>query len=180
MRKGLVTLLSMVVTAMLGVEVIHACGDKFLLVGRGVRFQRAYAAIYPASILIYARPAQGAATAIRDPRLQSSLKAAGHVLSTVDTQSGLERALTSGQYDLVLGDVADAAMLEAQAQTAPLRPTVLFVMYKPDKQEAEALKQKYNCPVLMASDKTEKYLMVIDDTMKARMKEGRGKARKGT
>ena len=49
----------------------QACGDKFLLLGRGVKFQRAYAAIYPASIVIYAQPQRSAAKAIRDPRLQS-------------------------------------------------------------------------------------------------------------
>src|SRR6516225_3503849 len=129
MRTTLVALLLTVLAPMARGYVIHACGDKFLLVGRGVRFQRAYAAIYPASILIYARPVQGASTAIRDSRLHTSLKAAGHVLSTVEDQQALERALKSSQYDLVLGDVADASMLESQAQTAPLRPTVLFVMY---------------------------------------------------
>ena len=56
----------------------QACGDKFLLLGRGVKFRRAYAAIYPALIVIYAPPQRHAAKAIRDPRLQSDLKLAGH------------------------------------------------------------------------------------------------------
>ena len=48
----------------------QACGDKFLLVGRGVEFHRAYAAVYPASIVIYSRLPGDAAKAIRDARFQ--------------------------------------------------------------------------------------------------------------
>jgi len=35
-----------------GSQAVSACGDKFLLVGRGVRFEQAYAAVHRASILI--------------------------------------------------------------------------------------------------------------------------------
>ena len=94
MRAGMMALLLTIVTSMSNGAGIEACGDKFLLVGRGVKFQRAYAAIHPASILIYARPRTGAAMAIRDPNLQSSLKAAGHILSLVENEQALEVALT--------------------------------------------------------------------------------------
>ena len=40
---------------------VQACGDKFLLVGRGVAFRRAYAAVYPASIVVYAQPQRSSA-----------------------------------------------------------------------------------------------------------------------
>ena len=56
------------------------------MLGRGVKFQRAYAAIYPASIVIYAQPQRSAAKAIRDPRLQSDLKLAGHRVSVVESE----------------------------------------------------------------------------------------------
>src|SRR5262249_11339523 len=48
---------------------VQACGDKFLLIGRGAKFRQAYAAIYPASIVLFARGQSGAGKAIRDPRL---------------------------------------------------------------------------------------------------------------
>jgi hypothetical protein len=49
-------------------------------------------------------------------------------------------------------------------------------VYRPAKDEADALQKQYNCR-LMASDRSERYLAVIDDAMKSRLKEGRGKAR---
>ena len=81
---------------------VEACGDKFLLVGRGTRFQRAYAAIHPASIVVYAQPQRRAAKAIRDPRLQADLKLAGHKVLVAVDETALGRALDSGSVDLVL------------------------------------------------------------------------------
>ena len=73
--------LALFVSAMVlqqGTPDLQACGDKFLLVGRGAKFRQAYAAVYPASILVFASPQRSAAKAIRDPRLQTDLKTAGH------------------------------------------------------------------------------------------------------
>ena len=44
-RLGLLVVASIVATPAL-YPVVHACGDKFLLVGRGAKFQRAYASVY--------------------------------------------------------------------------------------------------------------------------------------
>lgn len=145
----------------------QACGDKFLLLGRGVKFQRAYAAIYPASIVIYAQPQRHAAKAIRDPRLQSDLKLAGHRVSVVDTEAALVRALDSDRVDLVLTDVADADRTSTQVATSPTKPTVLPVMYEPTRDEARQIEARYQCR-LKSSDKPDRYLVTIDDAMKVR------------
>src|SRR4051812_6071733 len=79
----------------------NACGDKFLMLGRGVKFQRAYAAIYPASIVIYAQPQRHATNAIRDPRLQNELKLAGHHVAIVETEAALTQTLKSEPVDLI-------------------------------------------------------------------------------
>ena len=82
-----------------GADGVQACGDKFLLVGRGVKFRQAYAAIYPASIVIYAQPQQqNIAKAILDPRLQSGLKAAGHRITIAEDERALTHALESDRW----------------------------------------------------------------------------------
>jgi hypothetical protein len=175
-RKALIIALVVLASSIARSVTMNACGDKFLQVGRGAKF-RAYAAIYPTSILIYSRGALGASTAIRERGLQASLKAAGHILTMVDNEQLLEQALKSDKFDLVLADVADATSLERKVQSSPTRPTVLPVMYKPTKAEAEALEKQYNCR-LKASDRADRYLTVIDDAMKARAKDGRGRQKK--
>jgi hypothetical protein len=145
----------------------QACGDKFLLLGRGVKFQRAYAAIYPASIVIYAQPLRHSANAIRDPRLQNDLKRAGHRVAVVETEAALARALDSERVDLVLTDVADADRTSTQGAASASKPTVLPVMYEPTREEARQIEARYQCR-LKSSDKPDRYLVTIDDAMKLR------------
>jgi len=153
-----------------GADGVQACGDKFLLVGRGVKFRQAYAAIYPASIVVYTQPQQqrSVAKAILDPRLQSSLKTAGHKVTIAEDERALSRALESDPVDLVLTDVADADRIAKQAGTSPTRPTVLPVMFEPSKEEAKAVEARYNCR-LTSADRPDRYLSAIDDAMKVRV-----------
>ena len=148
--------------------VVQACGDKFLQVGRGVRFHRAYAAIHPASIVIYATAQRRAATAIREPRLQTELKLAGHRVLLIEDDAALARALESNRVDLVLTDAADADRTSKQAALSLSKPAVLPVMYEPTREEAKEIEARYQCR-LRGSDRADRYLVAIDDAMKARV-----------
>jgi hypothetical protein len=158
-----------------GADGVQACGDKFLLVGRGVKFRQAYAAIYPASIVIYAHTQQQTvAKAILDPKLQFGLKAAGHRLTIAEDDRALTRVLESDRVDLVLTDAADADRIARQAVAAPTHPNVLPVMFEPTKEEARAVEARYNCR-LTSGDRPDKYLSTIDDAMKVRVAERKKK-----
>lgn len=169
MRACVVTLLLAGIAVVQGADNLQACGDKFLLVGRGVKFRQAYAAIYPASIVVYARPQHSAAKAIRDPRLQADLKAAGHRVTIAEDDRALADALASDRVDLVLTDVTDADRIAKQADTSPRHPKVLPVMFEPSKEQAKEIESRYNCR-LTASDRSDRYLSAIDDAMKSRKK----------
>ncbi|PWT82288.1 MAG: hypothetical protein C5B57_08925 [Blastocatellia bacterium] len=150
-------------------DMAQACGDKFLLVGRGAKFHRAYAALYPASIVIYAQPRRHAATAIRDPRLQNDLKLAGHRMLVAEDEAAFARALESDRVDLVLTDVADADRIVTIASRSSTKPTILPVMYEPTPDEVKAIEARFMCR-LKSSDRPDRYLIAIDDAMKARKK----------
>ena len=154
----------------------QACGDKFLLVGRGVEFHRAYAALYRASIVIYAKPPGDAAKAIRDSRFQANLVQSGHRVLLVENDAALARALESDRVDLILTDVADAERLSRQAFAAPTKPTVLPVMYRPTQAEAQLVEARYQCR-LTSADRADRYLAAIDTAMKARVDEKKKKGR---
>jgi hypothetical protein len=153
----------------------QACGDKFLLLGRGAKFQRAYAALHPASIVIYAQPQRSAAKAIRDPRLQQDLKLAGHRVSMVESEAALVRALASERVDLVLTDVADADRTSTAGAASVSRPTILPVMYEPTAEEAKRIQAQYQCR-LKSSDRPDRYLRTIDDAMTVRTEQKKRKA----
>lgn len=153
-----------------GWSVVEACGDKILMVGRGARFQRAYASLYPGKILVYTSRT-GATAAIRDVQLHGHLKKAGHQLALAEDPAAFTGALRAGGVDLVLADVAEAPGLDSQAASAPSKPTVVYVLHETDKSKAEALLKLYACP-LKSGDKANRYLSVIEDAMKARAASG--------
>lgn len=169
MRACVATLLLAGMAVVQGADNLQACGDKFLLVGRGVKFRQAYAAIYPASIVVYARPQHSTAKATRDPRLLADLKAAGHRVTIAEDDRALTSALASDRVDLVLTDVSEADRIAQQANTSPTHPKVLPVMFEPSKEEAKAIESRYSCR-LTASDRPDRYLSAIDDAMKSRKK----------
>src|SRR5258708_6435895 len=83
MQKTVALSLAFLATIASPSHALSACGDKFLLVGRGVRFQRAYAAIRPASILIVLPPKSVKSAAVRDSGLRKALTMAGHRVEVV-------------------------------------------------------------------------------------------------
>jgi hypothetical protein len=144
--------------------VVHACGDKFLMVGRGAKFQRAYASVYPGKLLIYARPSTDAKAAIRDPQLHKALRQAGHSVSVIEDRALLEQALKNVSVDVVLVDVAEAASLEPMLATSPGHPQPVYIGY-PSSNSAARLK---------STDRPLKFLDEIENVMKARAKHAKG------
>jgi len=151
-------------------RVVDACGDKFLLVGRGVRMQRAYAAVHPANILIYARPTTSANAAIRDPQFQKSLRQAGHSVSAIEDATLLDHALRSSSFDIVLADLTEAPTIDALVASAPSHPKPLYVEY-PAAASRPDLKSQFICE-LKAGDRATKFLDRIDTEMKERAPKG--------
>ena len=145
----------------------QACGDKFLVVGRGVKYQRAHAAVHPASILIYMNPASRLPAAAREIKLESNLKQAGHKVQTIEDPTRLDDALKSAQYDLVLADVADSPSLEKHVGARPSRPVVMPVLYHPTADELAAAQKQYGCAMKAPA---KDYLAAIDDAIAQKLK----------
>ncbi len=78
-----------------------ACGDKFLVGGRGTRYQRPKNA-RAASVLLYANPSSGLPTALGKLPVESVLKQQGHRLTTAETLEQLTALLTGGRFDVIL------------------------------------------------------------------------------
>ena len=83
----------------LAVGDLLACGDKFLVAGRGTRYQRPKD-VRAASILIYATPSS--------ERVQAMLERQGHHAVTVKTFDQLSATLSANHFDVILA-ASDAA-----------------------------------------------------------------------
>ncbi len=157
----------LVVMAALSGTAALGCGDKLLAVGRGLRFQRAYAA-HQANLVIYSAGAQGGA-ALTNAKLQATLRRVVHNVQVARDGAQLDAALKSGQVDVVLIDSADLAGVTRQLQSATSKPVILPIFAKPSKAEFAAAQKEYKFALKASADDFE-YVAAIDEAMKLQLK----------
>ena len=167
MKKALGVSLFLACGILLSTNDIRACGDKFPLIGRVIKYQHAYVAAHPARILFY-KSSPAMASAARDIQLETILTAAGHKLQIVRDAGSLEAALRSQPYDIVLGDPADAAAIE-RIDSGRARPVFVPILYNPTKVSLASAERQYST-FLKAPDKSRHPLSVIDDALKVKAK----------
>jgi hypothetical protein len=114
-----------------------ACGEKFLIAGRGTRYQRPKNA-RAASVLIYANPSSGLPAALKSVKVESVLKHEGHRSTTVETLEQLSTILAGGRFDVVLAASSVTADVERLLGGGPDRAVVVGVDSSP--KEASLLK----------------------------------------
>jgi ABC-type amino acid transport substrate-binding protein len=151
----------------LSVTASFACGDKLLAIGRGVRFQRAYAA-REANLVIYSA-AMPSGASLSSTKLQTTLRRSVRKLQVVQGGSQLDEALRSGRVDVVLVDFADLAAITRQLQSAPSKPIILPILVKPSKADLAAARKEYKFALKATADDFE-YLAAIDEAMKLKVK----------
>jgi hypothetical protein len=116
---------------------VFACGDKFLVAGRGTRYQRPKNA-RAANVLIYADPASGLTETLQGVPVDKLLKREGHQSTTVETLDQLAAMLTGGRFDVVLAANSVVAAVEKLMGGAADAPVVVAFCVKPGAQAAEA------------------------------------------
>jgi hypothetical protein len=165
MNKHAVALICLILGSIAS-EGVSACGDKFLLPGRGPRYQRAYAAIHPAKILLVIPPKSVKVAAVRDARLKSALKMAGHSVDAVPAAK-LADALAGSRYDLILAARTDAIGIPANLPAGAGRPSVIGVLE--DASGADVTAGRLGLDgVLKAPQTLPQILRLLDDVMTAR------------
>ena len=113
----------LVVVLTFAVPELLACGDKFLIAGRGNPFQRRN--VRAASVLIYADPASALATTIKKAKTESLLKGEGHRTVKAQTLQELSNGVSSGRFDVILTASGDAADVQKLVQASPDPPKVV-------------------------------------------------------
>ncbi len=158
--------------ALIAAREAGACGDKFLVIGRGVRQQRAHGAVQRASILLYMDAKGQLEAALGEQKVQTHLKLAGHTLGSAAGRSELSERLASGKYDIVLASLSEMTTLEPAVGSGPTRPFLLPVIHNPTGEELAEAEAEFSC--VMRSPSTKKhYLAVIDEAMVLRKKGGK-------
>ena len=91
-----------------------ACGDKFLVISRGTRYQRARIAGRQAAVLVYINPSSALGKALENVPVDEALKKAGYRGASVVSAADLDRKIAEGGWDLVIADLSDGASLRGR------------------------------------------------------------------
>lgn len=143
-----------------------ACGEKFLVVGRGTRFQRAPIPPASAAILVYADTASNLPRALTKLDLDAALRKAGYHPTSVDSPGALARAFDTGKWDLVLVDAAAVESVRTLLRGVAA-PALLPVFYNPTSAEWKQAAKQY--PVaLRAPAKNQVFLDAVEEALASR------------
>jgi hypothetical protein len=164
---------------------IHACGEKLLVLGRGIRFQSRHTP-RAASVLL-SLPQSVSGRPLSDPNLESALREAGHSVRAVPTSADLQSALQSGTYDVVLANVTDAADLERARTVTERNAVVLPAVYLVAPAQPETAQQtkanraqatKEFSVVVEVPGRPGHYCAAVDKAMELKLKRERASARR--
>lgn len=154
---------------------LRACGEKFLMGSRGLRYQLPAPVRQSAAILIYANPGLNLTRALANVPFESTLLKAGYRPTVVGSADAFDHALERGGWDLVLVDVGDSHAVSSRKQGANA-PSVLPVVFNATGAELAAAKKQHG-RILKAPTKNHSFLEAIDDALALRsaalMKVGR-------
>ncbi|MDQ6803171.1 MAG: hypothetical protein M3041_20395, partial [Acidobacteriota bacterium] len=135
----------------------------------GVRLQRIYAATHPAAILLYLRPESPLAAPANRERLVGILRLAGHRPQVVSTSNELRGAVATGEFDLLLTEPADMALVREATKAAKAEPAIVQLYWEPSSQDLERLDQRDECAARV-SRRSHELLIVVNDVMDQRHK----------
>jgi len=140
---------------------VDGCGDKFLRVGRGARYQRGYVAIRPACILLYARPGSALAATMRE--LAPTLRRAGHKPILLEDPGAMASAMSREHPNLILAAIGDVGAVQ-KAAGAAARADVLPLLVQPSAGAREDALREYH-HVAESPGRKQDLLARIDDVM---------------
>lgn len=167
MRRLALGLSVVLLVAGLAATEAAACGDKFLVIGRGAK--RVQKARHPAAVLLYERPGSALPAAAKEMKLEARLREAGHSVDSVTAEVALKEALGSRRYDFVFADLTDAPSVARQLESVSGRPAVVPVADGATDAAVESAKAEYG--LVVKKGKSLSYLSSLDEAMGRRLRQ---------
>jgi hypothetical protein len=149
----------LLLTGISSVNILLACGDKFLVSSRGTRYRPAVASRRP----IYTDPASELPKALASVPVDATLRSVGYRPTTVGTPAEFEKALSEGGWDLILVGLADA---EAARKRVQSNAGVVPVVVNATAAEMKQTKQQY--PFVLSAPTKPQTLVAVDEALASR------------
>ena len=163
MKRALLVLGVIGCVGLAGTGPAAACGDKLNDISQGVKFQRALG-LESAAILLYV-DAEAPKRSVK--RLRASLTRVGHYVELVDDWQVAVEALESEEYDLVIVELSDAAILESMMDDGTSPPLLLPFVVDGTDTELEGAQSEYPY-VLSVPGRDNEQILTVNAAIKAR------------
>jgi len=142
---------------------VAACGDKYLNLGIGTRFDRSPAERRAAGILLYAAPGTDLARTLPALSVEDGLKKAGYQPTVATTTAQFDAALRARAWDVIVLDGRDSERVSQRvAKTGG--PRVVPVLAQPTKEELKQARKTYEI-VLANPSKSRVFVEAVDDAL---------------
>ena len=165
MRTRTFLLTMAVAAAVTGIGSDHAiaCGDKYLNLGLGTHYHRSTAERRSAAVLMYANAGTDLSRTVTSLTVEPAMKKAGYQPVVVASSAGLEAALNTRKWDVIVVDGRDTASV-IQRLPKGTGPHVVPVLSKPTKDELKLAQRAYETVITNPSRSTV-FVDVVDDAM---------------
>ena len=142
-----------------------ACGDKFLLVGRGASYRGRYVAIHPAKILLFGPKSAGDG----EVDVRRILERAGHNVDYAADEAQFQAAMRAKKYDVVISPLDELQKTEGRVHSVSSSALVLPILFASNDAEVRQAEKQYEC-IARSSTRQRTFLGVLDDAMGIRLK----------
>jgi hypothetical protein len=140
-----------------------ACGDKYLNLGLGTRFERSPAERRAAAVLLYVVPGSALSRTFGAQSIEEGMKKAGYQPTQVGTAPEFDAALKARSWDVIVLDGHDTATV-GQRVARPGGPHLLAVLTRPTKAELKQARTAYET-VLEAPTRSRIFLETVDEAL---------------
>jgi hypothetical protein len=136
-----------------------ACGDKFLVPSRGMRFELTPAVRQQAAVLLYANPTTSLPSLVEKLSVDPALRKAGYRPTVVATAEEFDLTLRRASWNVVLLDVADGGAGPLSA--APGSPALIAVATNASEQDV-AVAKKQCAAILKSPRQSQAFVQALD------------------
>lgn len=145
-----------------------ACGDKFLVAGRGARFKRGKS--HSLAVLIYAPPASSLGASGRTASFDKTLRRAGYHPSVAASPEELGKAFGTAAPGLVLADIRDAGDVGKLAPEGASAPAFIPVLARASGSDLAEARKTWGV-ALKADASGDSLLDAVEEAVERRAKE---------
>jgi len=142
---------------------VAACGDKYLNLGLGTRFDRSPAERRAAAVLLYVVPGSALSRTFGAQSVEEGMKKVGYQPTQVGTAAEFDTALRARSWDVIVLDGRDTVSVSQRLPKAG-GPHLVPVLTRPTKEELKGARKVYET-VLETPTRSRVFLETVDEAL---------------